>query len=111
MNVVCFSNKYGKATLTPVSEILPVSMVSFAKMPELIKQVNLTIEQAEQLALITENNNVQISFNLHKKVIYALYHVTPNTVLLCSASIDYVGVDGVSPAALIESLRIQSIAA
>lgn len=111
MDPICFNNQYGKATLTPVTDTLPLSEVSFAKMPALVRQVRLTVEQAEQLALISENKDIQICFNMHEKLHYVVFHVTANTVWLCQANIDYIGVDGFSPAGLIELLRTQSIAA
>ncbi len=104
--MINYQNKYGKATLTPVSEVLRVSEVSYAKMPKLIEQVKLSIDQAEKLALITENNKIQIAFPMGKKLCYVLHHLTPSTVQICSVEMDYIEVQGMTPAEVINSLRV-----
>jgi hypothetical protein len=104
--MINYQNKYGKATLTPVSEVLRVQDVSYAKMPQLIEQVKFSIDQAEKLALITGNKKIQIAFCMDKKLCYVLHHLTPSTVQICSVEMDYIDVQSMTPAEVIMSLRV-----
>jgi hypothetical protein len=100
-----YRNKYGQATLTPVTDVLHISAISASKMPGLISQVQLSIEEAEQLALITENRHIQITYSMETKQFYVVHHVTANTVQLCQATIDYKAHPHMSPATIIQNLR------
>ena len=81
-----FENQYGKATLTPVTPFMAVGAICAAKCPE-AKVHSIDMEVAEQLALITGNDGIQICFASFD-VIYVIAHDTPRTAAICAVRID-----------------------
>lgn len=96
-----YKNQYGSALLVPVTDPMHVSAISYATMSAQIEPVKLTMVQAEQLALITENQRVQLCFCMDSKVNYVVYHLTPDTIQLCRAEINYIEDQHATPAEII----------
>lgn len=63
MQPISYENKYGRVVLTPVTEYMPLAKITFAELP-VISDCLFRVEQGEEIALITENRHVQISFPL-----------------------------------------------
>lgn len=91
-----YENQYGRAVLTPVTPYMTVAEISAAKCPEAAEH-SIDMEMAEQLALITGNDGVQICFASFD-VIYVLAHDTPRTAAICAVKIDKFSCEGSTPA-------------
>lgn len=81
-----YQNKYGRAELTPVTQLMPVQAISVASCPE-ARANSIDLEQAEQLALITDNHGIQVCFASFD-VIYVIAHETARTAAICAVRIE-----------------------
>lgn len=85
-----YSNKFGEVTLEPVTDFMPVSAISQDKTPE-TNTVLVSIEQAEQITLITENRRAYMSFCFplqpEDKACFALQYSCPNRAVVCRMTI------------------------
>ena len=73
-----YTNQYGHLVLEPVTDIMPISQIR--AIPEHMFDINT----AEQIATITENRGIQISFvnwegNNEDKLFYVILHDSPST--------------------------------
>ena len=91
-----FENQYGKATLTPVTPFMAVRAISAARCPE-ARAHSIDMEMAEQLALITGNDGIQICFSSFD-VIYVIAHDTPRTAAICAVTIQSFSCEAATPA-------------
>lgn len=84
-----YANSFGEVILTPVTEFMPISEIAFDRVSE-IKDVLVTIEEAEQVTLITENYRGMMSFCfplLEGRTCYALQYSCRNRAAVCSVEI------------------------
>lgn len=86
MQTFDYSNKYGTLTLHAVTDLMPISQVSYAKQKETIDEVCFSIDDAEMIALITGNRYIQICA-YSSKICYVVYHESPSNVYICRAEI------------------------
>lgn len=101
MNSIVYKNRYGSIRLTPVSDYMPVRSISSKILPQ---GAAFSIETAEQIALITENRNIQISFIPdNMRVCYVLHHNSTSVAAICQVSIEFTS--PVSPQAEIKRLQ------
>jgi hypothetical protein len=80
-----FHNEYGHVVLTPVTSSKPVRDISRYLVPV---DCFVTLEQAEQVAAITENRRVQLCFPDLPQC-YVVFHPTPCTAQICRAAITW----------------------
>ena len=79
MNSQVYSNRYGKVILEIDDSIINVSEVKGDNLPE---DYYFDIKDAEQIALISSNERLQLAYNQTIKKFYGVYHLTPTTVSL-----------------------------
>ena len=96
---ITFENKYGTVALTPVTEYMPISMVSAIKLP-LVNDFLFSMEDGETIALITDNHNVQLSFPFllnkeHPNRLsgYLMHHQSASVVCVCKVEINPIEID------------------
>jgi len=85
-----YSNEFGRVTLEPVTAFMPVSLISIDKLTE-IKDVLLTLEEAEQVALITENKRVSMCFSFSlksNKSVCIVQYSSANRAAVCRVIFD-----------------------
>lgn len=83
MNIT-FTNKYGNLELQPVTAFQPVGVYRFEDVPA---DCLMTMEQAEQIALITDNRHIQLCFKIgHLDKPYIVVHNTGSTAALAKIS-------------------------
>lgn len=76
-----YKNKYGTLTIEDTGELMHVSQVKWANVPNELK---FDIETGEKIALITENENLQQSYGFPIQGNgYLMRHESPSTVYLC----------------------------
>jgi hypothetical protein len=101
MNTVNYHNRYGNLTLDLVTDFQSVRNFSFAMVPQ---DCVITIDQAEQIALITDNRRLQVCFcpdDLRK--CYVIVHNSASTAALAKVScLNFIST--VNPASEIASL-------
>ena len=87
---ITFANQFGEVVLEPVTDFMPVSEISQDAVPE-IDDVLLTIDQAEQVTLITENRRAYMSFcdafSPRERNFFALKYSCRNRAAVCRVSI------------------------
>ncbi|MCF2902480.1 hypothetical protein L1267_19090 [Pseudoalteromonas sp. OFAV1] len=104
-----FSNQYGKVILTPVTEFMPVSRISYEKITQVADNLQ-SITDLEKVALITENKYTQSCFPmaLNFKHGYVVLHNKKNMrqACVCSVKIESFNIpSGRLPHEEIESLK------
>jgi hypothetical protein len=94
-NTINFQNEFGTVVLTAIKDYMPIQDVSFAKCP-IIKKVLIPMDVLEQVALITNNKGIQISFAPDVSLgAYIIHHKSPNVVAICRlTSIRYISKSG-----------------
>lgn len=103
-----FKNRFGNATLLPVTAPMQINQVSFAAMEDVIKPVLIDMTKAEQLALITDNKGIQICFCRDLKQAYVVHHLNANTVQICAVhALNYHAQGAESPADTLARLAKQ----
>lgn len=84
---VHYQNEYGELTLEPVSDLLHVSKV--LSDDPLVRENMFSFEDAEWIALITDNRGIQLSIsradNYQKG--YVVIHESPSMVRIAKATI------------------------
>lgn len=82
MEEIHYTSKYGHLTLLPISEFIPISTIYGENAPE---DCFIALEQAEQVALITENDHIQCAFYRKDKQFkpYVVYCDTSHTGAIC----------------------------
>lgn len=88
-----FQNRYGRLTLSLVSEVRPVNEIHGVDLDDAIK---FDIDTAERIALITDNRGIQIAPHKvgDKWRCYVVVHDSPSTVAVAKIeTLDYVGRD------------------
>ncbi len=90
---ITYSNEYGELVLTAVTGYMPVSSISIDKLP-VIEQHMFSIDDAETIALITENHNVQFSTpyllkmgHPRKTDAYIIHHQSSTIACVCKVEI------------------------
>lgn len=90
---ITYANEYGELVLTPVTEYMPVSGISADKQPVILQHM-FSLEDAETIALITENHKVQLSTpyllqkgHPRKTDAYIIHHLSPSVACVCKAEI------------------------
>lgn len=78
-NFYVYENKYGRVEIEVVGSPSPVNSFH-AK--DIDSDYFFSLEDAEKIALITENRHIQIGFS-PKFDGYLLYHSSPSTAALC----------------------------
>lgn len=79
--LISYQNRYGSLQLTPASDYMSVSKISHKIAPI---GCAFSIATAEEIALITDNRNIQISFipgNMH--VCYVMHHISTSMAAIC----------------------------
>lgn len=74
-----YKNKYGRLEFEVVGRYQKVSSVNSKRIKS---EYSFTIDDAEKIALITENSNIQLSFASWTKV-YLLHHKSLSMVAVC----------------------------
>ena len=90
-----FKNKYGFVELTPITDYMPV--LGMSQLP-IVNDYLFSMEDAEKLALITDNRMVQVSFPFlcqkdHPKQNqgYIVHHQSASVACVCKVDIVYLG--------------------
>lgn len=113
---ITYENKYGSVTLTPVTDYMNISEVSANKLP-VIQEHTFSMEDAERIALITDNRSIQISFpwileqgHPRRNDAYVVHHQSPSTVCLCHVELNYMEevAGGRTPAQEIDRIYVES---
>ena len=93
-----FESKYGSVVLTPVTEYMPISMVSAVKLP-VVNDYLFSMEDGEAIALITDNQNVQVCFPFllnkeHPNHLsgYLMHHQSASVVCVCKVDIQRIDI-------------------
>lgn len=112
-NPITYSNEFGEVVLEPVTEFMPVSEISRDAIP-VIDEVLVTIDQAEQVTLITENRRAYMSFCFPflagDRNFYALKYSCQNRAAVCRINITRFETPGnVSAQEQIESMAPKTI--
>ena len=81
-----FKNRYGSVELKTITPFMPVKEIKGADYPSDIK---LSLSDAEKVALITGNLNIQICFD-SLQTAYIILHNSPSTAAICKAKISYI---------------------
>jgi len=81
-----FQNEYGTAELTPVTDYMPISAIN-ARIPA-VQTSLMTLEQAEQLAVISDNVGIQIVVRLNGSA-YVILHNGPSQGAVCRCDISW----------------------
>lgn len=76
-----YTHDKGTLVLAPVTAVMDVKNVSFKTAEP--HDCFITIEQAEQVAVITDNRNIQVCFGNMGKSIYVFQHTSPQTGYIC----------------------------
>lgn len=99
-----YRNTFGAATLTPVTEFMPVREMRAEVVPV---GAFIAIDDAERLALITDNRRVGVSCTWPlSDNFYALKYSCPSRAAVCRVEItEFRTPGGVSPAEQIENMR------
>ena len=86
-NTVSFSNSYGTVSVTPVTEFMAVSGIR--KTHAQAKANTFSLDDAEKIALITENRKIQICphFMPMDGLAYLILHDSPSTAAICKVEI------------------------
>ena len=87
---IIYSNDFGEVILEPVTDFMPISEITREKIP-IIKDVLVSIEQAEQVTLVTGNRRAYMSFCFPflkgDKNFYALKYSCQNRAAVCRVNI------------------------
>lgn len=106
-------NSFGALSLTPIMPFVPVSDISVNNYPQ-AKLNMVSLESAAKVALISENNKIQICFPTTTKfqdAAFVVYHDTPRTGAICAVEIDNFNTnDNTSPFEKIDQLATPSLA-
>ena len=110
---VTYANQFGEVTLVPVTDFMPVSEISRENLPE-IDDVLVSLENAEQVTLITENRRVYMSicypFLPEERAAYAVKYSCSNRAAVCRVSIQRFQTPGnVSAREQIESMAPKNV--
>ena len=81
-----FQNEYGTAELTPVTDYMPISAIN-ARIPA-VQTSLMTLEQAEQLAVISDNVGIQTAVQLNGSA-YVILHNGPSQGAVCRCDISW----------------------
>lgn len=109
--VIPFSNHFGKLEMTVMSGPMAIKDISFDKC-KVVRDNTFSLDDAEKIALITENKSIQIGFCTHDYELgYVVLHDGPSTGYLCRANIiDFVLDDDITPAQQINTMaKYQSL--
>ena len=81
-----YTNQFGSVRLTPVTEFLPIRSIN-KNMPEAIAQ-GITTDDAEKVALVTENRHIQVCFHwpMNGKA-YVVLHNSPSAAAICQVEV------------------------
>ncbi|MFV8385097.1 hypothetical protein ACNO5E_13490 [Vibrio parahaemolyticus] len=117
MQPISYENKYGRVVLTPVTEYMPLAKITFAELP-VISDCLFRVEQGEEIALITENRHVQISFPLlcekghpQQSLGYLIHHQSASVACVCKVDICPAEIaNGLSPQEEIQRIYEASMA-
>jgi hypothetical protein len=89
-DAITYANEFGEVVLEPVTDFMPVSEISRESIP-VIDEVLVTIEQAEQVTLVTENRRAYMSFCFPflegDKNFYALKYSCQSRAAVCRVTI------------------------
>lgn len=105
--MITYKNLYGELDLIPITHYQPLSNISLAKMPE-IDSVLISLEEAEQVTLITESKDIQVAFPCltTDRTAYVIHHQSANVACVCKVTIaSYHSPSGLSPESQIKALR------
>jgi hypothetical protein len=84
MNTITFANKYGQVELKPVTAYMPVNQINSKMLPS---GCTFSIDTAEQIALITDNKHLQMSFIPgNMRVCYIMHHDSASVAAVCEVS-------------------------
>lgn len=81
IDLLHFENRYGKATLRLVGEVMHVSKVDGLEVID--AGHGYEFEVASQLTLITGNERLQPVYNMVRRKFYVMKHHTSSTVQVC----------------------------
>lgn len=89
MSVIQFKNRFGTLYLTPVTDYMPISKITF-KTTKAVKEHIIDMECAEKVALITDNRNVQVCFpmQLDFNSCYVIHHNKPDSACVCRVNVE-----------------------
>jgi hypothetical protein len=89
-NPITYANEFGEVILEPVTDFMPISEITRDKLP-IINDMLISMDQAEQVALITENRRayINICFPLLPvdKAAFAIKYSSANRAAVCSVNI------------------------
>ena len=80
LEIFTYKNKYGSVMLEVMGEYQHVSKFHAEDVPE---NCFISMDEAEQIALITDNLKIQECFSKDLKKIYIIRHKNANTAVLC----------------------------
>jgi hypothetical protein len=87
---VTYTNEFGEVILEPVTDYMHVSEIAHDKIP-VIDDVLVSVDQAEQVTLITENCRVHMSFCFpfmpEDRAAYAVKYSCRNRAAVCRVTI------------------------
>ena len=78
-----YKNHYGEAVIEIVSDYMSIKKVTRKYVP---KGCWFNMDQAEQIALITDNRHLQIGFSEDLRHAYVIHHKNANTVAYCKVT-------------------------
>ena len=84
-----YSNRFGEVTFTPVTDFMPIGDISIDKIPA-IKDVLISMDDAEKVTLVTENRRGYVSFCfpfLEGNTCFGLQYSCPNRAAVCRIDI------------------------
>jgi hypothetical protein len=107
-NPITYSNMFGEVVLTPVTAFMPVSEITRENFP-VINEVLVSVDQAEQVTLITDNRRVCMNFCFpllpEDKATYAIKYSCKSRGAVCRIVINnFVSPGNVSAQAQIEDM-------
>lgn len=79
-----YHNEYGTVELTPITEHLPIGDIHFQLTA--VQENLLSLDEAEQIALISENAGIQIAIHLSGAA-YVILHDGPRHGAVCHCHI------------------------
>jgi len=103
-----YSNEFGEVLLEPVTDFMPVSEIDSRTLPA-INNVLMTVEEAEQVNLITENRRACMSscfpFREGDRNFFAVKYICRNRAAVCRCTIQrFATANGMSAQEQIEDM-------
>lgn len=84
-DVINYKNEFGELNLRIVGEFVDVSKILSSD--PMVKENSFSLDDAEKIALITDNNGIQLSFDMKNGSSFVIAHQSGSVAAICKAEI------------------------